>query len=498
MIDKIARQHDRMVTLAIGMTIFMGAALFLAKIVFYTIDGDDPWFAEQAYWLAKDGVVRSGFFSTMLGYGTQQFAYHKLHIWIAALAIKIFGLSYLTLKFITLGFFCVFLLVMRRYFYVFFGGQAKNHFVILLAFILINSLAMELVFVYRPEMAIMCFGFIEFYFLRKSIESGVRYSLLAGVFAGLCTLMHLNGVIFMVAGGVLLLADKRIKLTLWFSLAAGVVASFYFIDVLPNHWATYWMQFRHDPAIPQGQFSVGTLVGRLFFEYNRFFGHGYESGYSLLVLAVIIANYKSIWRQTELRHALIYFIALSVTLAAISPGKNHFHLLFGMPYIGILVASTVWQALNQNLGNARRRTLVGFSLLYILANIPHALAIINDGTQGHHLVEENAELMQHFHMQRGDKVLAPLDFIFNGIEQVDIQGTNAFFTRSERGYIPQTTEYFFKEAAANHRKFILIFDYQLKKLEPYIKPVRDERYFGYTYLGNLHGYYVFKQSNDLH
>jgi hypothetical protein len=344
-------------------------------------------------------------------------------------------------------------------------------------------------------MAIMCFGFIEYYFLRKAIDNGVTCVLLAGVFAGLCILMHLNGVIFAVAGAVLLLADKRIKLTLWFSLAAAAVALLYFIDIFPAHWATYWLQFRHDPAIPQGQFSLRTLVGRILFEYDRFFGHGYESGYSLLVLAVIIANYKAIWRQSELRHALIYFIALSVSLAAISPGKNHYYLLFGMPYTGILIASTLWQALNQGLGKARRRTLVGFGLLYILANVPHALAIISDGTHGHRLVQENAELMQHFHMQRGDKVLAPLDFIFNSIEQVDIQGTNAFFTRSERGYIPQTAQRFFQDAAANHRKFILIFDYQLKKLTPYIKPVRDKRYYGYTYLGSMHGYCVFKQSS---
>lgn len=496
MIAEIGRQNNRLMMMALGITIFLGLVLFLAKIVFYTVQGDDPWFAEQAYWLAKDGVVRSEFFANMLDYGTQQFAYHKLHIWIAALAIKLFGLSYLVLKSITLAFFCAFLLVMRRYFYTFFADHAKNHFLTFLAFIMINSLAMELVFVYRPEMAIMCFGFVEYYFLRKSVEHGVRNALLAGVFAGLCGLMHLNGLIFMVAGAVLLLADKKIKLTLWFGLAASAVASLYFIDILPGHWATYWMQFRHDPAIPRGQFSLSTLIGRILFEYDRFFGHGYESGYSLLVLAVIIANYRSIWQQSELRHALIYFAVLSLTLAAISPGKNHYYLLYGMPYTGILVASTLWQALSQGMRKARRRTLVGFSLLYILANVPHALAIIHDGTGGHHLVEDNAEVMRRFHIQPGDKVLAPLSFIFNGIEQVGIQGTDAFFTRSTRGYIPQTAQRFFQEASDNHRKFILIFGYQLKKLKPSFVPVQGRDYYGYTYLGSSAAYRVFERTTE--
>ena len=479
---------------ALWLVILLGLGLLLAKMYFYKLHGDDPWFAEQAYWLAKDGVVRSEFFSSMLDYGTQQFAYHKLHIWIAALAIKLFGLSHLTLDFITLSFYCLLLLVSRKYFFSFYGDQAGDRFLIFLAFMLINSLATELAFVYRPEMAMTCFGFISYYFLRKSFEAGAEYPVIAGVFAGLCVLLHLNGLIFIAAGATLLLVNKKVKYMTWFILAAVCVASLYFIDVLPNHWATYWMQFRHDPAIPKNQFSLQSLVQRIVFEYERFFRHGYESGYSLFLFAVIIADRKAIWKQAELRDSLIYFIALTLTLAAISPGKTHYSILFAMPYAGILVAASLGNVLIHSKKNFKNRVLIGFGFLYVLANVPHALAIINDGMGEQDLVQNNAEVMKRFNMQRGDKVLAPLPFIFNALEKVSIEGTDAFFMRAARGYVRLSAKTFFQEALDNHRKFILIQERQLQLLD--IMPTLGKDYDGYTYLGVMHDYHVFRKSTS--
>lgn len=480
---------------SIYLVIAIGLTLLIAKIYFYTIPGDEPWFAEQAYWLAKDGVVRSEFFSTILNYGAQQFAYHKLHIWIAAFAIKMFGLSYLVLKTITLSFFCVFLLISRRYFYGFYAVKAKYHFSIFLAFILINSLVLQMVFYYRPEIAIMCFGFIEYFFIRKSLTKGVVYVLYAGVFAGLCALMHLNGVIFIVAGFILLLVKRKIKYAFWFSVAAGIVVSFYFIDILPNHWASFWMQFRHDPAIPAGEFNISTLGGRLLSEYQRFFRHGFETAYSLLLLSVIALNYKSIWREPELRSSLIYFIALSLTLAAISPGKKNYYLLLAMPYAGILVSASLCQVFSRVKRSWKDNILTGVAVLYVIANVPHALAIINDGRGDILTPRKNAEVMRHFGMRKGDKVLAPLSFVFNSVENVNIHGVTAYFMRARQEKVKLSSAGFFKEARADHRKFILLRSKQSRMLK--LAPMPGEKIESYTYIGPMHGYEVFEKTADL-
>jgi len=484
--------NNRFAMNLLGLVIAVGAILLFGKMYFYTIHGDDPWFAEQAYWLVKDGVVRSEFFSSLLDYGTQQFAYHKLHIWIAALAIKLFGLSFLSLKFITLSFFCGFLLVARKYFYIFHAERAKEYFIVFLAFILINSIVLEMVFIYRPEIAIMCLGFISYYLLRTSLEKGVKYSLLSGVFAGLCTLMHLNGIIFIAAGAVLLLANKKIKYTFWFSVAALVVASLYFVDILPNHWATYWMQFRHDPAIPDSQFSLQSLLLQIVFEYERFFGHGYESGYSLMLLVVLVLNGKSFWKHTELRHCLIYFFVLTFVLAAISPGKKHYYLLFGLPYAGILISTSLWQALTHVKRSGKDKVLVGFAVLYVLANVPHALAIINDGRADVVTPRENVEVMRQFQIHNGDKVLAPLDFVFNAVEKVNIHGVEAYLIRAKWGKVELSATGLFREARSTDRQFILLEHRQTQALK--LVPVIGDEIDGYTFLGAMHGYDVFKEA----
>lgn len=493
---KCIPETSKTINISLLLVILTGLVLIAAKLYFYTIHGDDPWFAEEAFWLVKSGRVRSEFFSTMLDYGVQQFAYHKLHIWLAALAIKLFGLSYLILKSITLGFFCIFLLVVRRYYLRFYQEDAVRGLFIFLAFILINSLVLELVFVYRPEIAIMCFGFIAYYFLQKSeVTESIWDIVLAGIFAGLCALMHLNGIIFIAAGFILLLVNQQYKKAIIFGIIATAVASVYFIDILPNHLTEFWMQFRHDPAIPKGQFSIATLLGRLLGEYQRFFGHGYESGYSLLLLTVLLVDIRYIWAQRELRNCLIYFATLSITLAAISPGKNHYYLLFGMPYAGLLASAVILRMLrSRKVHGIRRKVLFTVGVLYVAANIPHAVAIINDGRGGHHLVQSNASVMAHFNIQPGDKVLAPLNFIFNSIEKVDIQGVDAFLSRAQRGYVPMTAKAFFSEAVRNDRKFILMNSGQLAMLK--ITPDKTQEIDNYKYLGAMGGYSVFKYAEQ--
>lgn len=54
---------------------------------------DDAFFGEQAYWQAKDGVVKVPSMLDFLGCEKQLFSYHKLNIFIGAGLIKIFGWS---------------------------------------------------------------------------------------------------------------------------------------------------------------------------------------------------------------------------------------------------------------------------------------------------------------------------------------------------------------------------------------------------------------------
>ncbi len=59
---------------------------------------DDPWFAEQMYFLAQEGVVRSELKRGFLDWDQKLYVFHKLHIYIGAVFIKIFGFSLWSVK----------------------------------------------------------------------------------------------------------------------------------------------------------------------------------------------------------------------------------------------------------------------------------------------------------------------------------------------------------------------------------------------------------------
>jgi hypothetical protein len=51
--------------------------------------GDDAWFAEQSYWLQKEGIIRSEFFTGVLGWDKHLLVSHKLFLGIGAVIIWI-------------------------------------------------------------------------------------------------------------------------------------------------------------------------------------------------------------------------------------------------------------------------------------------------------------------------------------------------------------------------------------------------------------------------
>jgi hypothetical protein len=63
----------------------------------------------------------------------------------------------------------------------------------------------------------MTFGFASFYYLDKGLKANSTKSIIfGGVFAGLAALMHLIGLTLMVAGGLTLLFNKKLKYVLVF------------------------------------------------------------------------------------------------------------------------------------------------------------------------------------------------------------------------------------------------------------------------------------------
>ncbi len=77
-----------------------------------------------------------------------------------------------------------------------------------------------------------CLGFASFYCLQKSIRlQQLKYAATGGLLARLCALFHLNGLVFAMAGGLLLLVNGQIKTPFLFGSLTGCTSLLYFYDI---------------------------------------------------------------------------------------------------------------------------------------------------------------------------------------------------------------------------------------------------------------------------
>lgn len=94
--------------------------------------GDDAWFAEQSYWLQKEGIIRSEFFTGVLGWDKHLLVSHKLFLGIGAVFIKLFGYGLPTVQFVGLVFFYLFIVEICIYITQIEGRISSYLFVVLI------------------------------------------------------------------------------------------------------------------------------------------------------------------------------------------------------------------------------------------------------------------------------------------------------------------------------------------------------------------------------
>lgn len=221
--------------------------LFIASIIFiaYQFDNiprtDDEYLGEQIYWLIHHGKVRSDLGYHDLGYDTYQSIYHKLFIYTGYVACTAFGWSLYTLHFVSFFFVLLFLVIF--YFYTKSGYTSiHNHqFFAIITLLLFNQDLLYAAGDFRPEVMLMFLGFAAYALLEKYLKQNKTSSLILSAFcAGLCMFAHLNGVIFIVAGCLLLVFKKKWKDAILYGIVATIAFLPYFIDIFCNADLAYF------------------------------------------------------------------------------------------------------------------------------------------------------------------------------------------------------------------------------------------------------------------
>ncbi|MFC0181270.1 hypothetical protein ACFFJX_01235 [Pseudarcicella hirudinis] len=437
--------HYKIMTLPKPLLIFL--SIFFPILLILTLyhraeDFDDAWFAEQSYWLLKDGKVRSEFFSGLLGWENQIYVFHKLFVYTGAFLMTLFGESLYTSKSISL----IFLGLLLLAFFLYFQSQPRWKFRFILALILLlsNVVIVEYSFINRPEMMLVTLGFLSYYFLEK------RLFLASGILAGLAVLTHLNGLIYLGAGFCLLLFQKEKKGLLLFAISGAIVSGFYFLDAFLNQdIPTLITQFRNDPATADA-FSWRNKL-KIMADYHQLFFFSEDE--IILTATTILLVWRS-WKQaffSKYSSLFLYTACLIIIFWIILKSNFAYYYLLFTPFFILIIV--------QILADISDRTSIIISrvclIVYFLIGIRGIFLIIQDDFSNPTLAEKNANLAKWM-PRKNVRIIAPLDFFYEQIHHFRIHGTHYFKLLNQKNYQDKRSpEDFFAKAKADHVEYVI-------------------------------------------
>jgi hypothetical protein len=468
----------------------VGLALLLASTYHRAIHTDDAWIGEFVYWAHRDGYVHSELFRGLLHSEVYQEVYHKLFVWQSVFAVKWFGWSVYVLKSICLLYLAGLLGLSwyyMRYLPVADRQQAASLYFTLL---LLSSLVVEYSFIFRPETMLMFLGFCSWLALRRALLTGAMGAAAgAGLLAGLAALTHLNGLIFIMAGGLLLLWRRRWVGAIVFGMLAAVVFAGYGIDMVRHDsWELFRQQMFMHPAIDNGSHGIGGRILYLLNEHQRFFHSPKEIVLSLLFLLAAYVLYRQRPHTPELANLALYFVLLVLSLNLIVQGKTSKYLLLYLPYMLLLIV-VAFDQLAQIPG--KRLRIVAYSLLglYAVTNVLYTSAIIRESRDQQ---AENKQLAQRLRPYWGQRAIAPVNFIFPNIGQFQIQGATYYFMVSDESRSLGQPFNLFTTAASQRIPLIILDQEALESLHLPAPGTTGESFGPYHFTFQDNGRYVYE------
>nr|WP_295906022.1 hypothetical protein [uncultured Bdellovibrio sp.] len=442
-------QHKRVYILSISF--LLGAVfLFALSCLHRLVHIDDAYLGEQTFWLAKEGLVRSELFRGLMNYENQLFVYHKLYIWQGALLTKLLGFNVYYLKAIALVYFAAFL----GLFFLFLKQQKieRDKRLWLLGLIVINPAFFELAFVYRPDVSVAFWGLFSCFFLFREPRTWNNI-ILAALGAGLASATHLNGLIFASAGGLLLLWRRQWAQAVVFGIIAGILAMFYLHDAHSiSDLKTLIYQLTHDPMVIHESYGIWSLPLRFIDEQRRYFHSASEIAFTLALIVCGAWSWKLLWN--EKKELCLYTGALACSLALLAHGKTSKYLIY---FVGLYLVLMMWAFFR-----SPSKWKLGSLVIYVIISAwsTHGLMWRADS-----VLAANQKYAALLRPQAS--VLAPINFIFNNIEDRRIQGFLGYEFLVDKNELPKNQESMFKRAAEFKNDYILL-------------PKNYREYFGVT------------------
>ncbi len=319
---------------------------FLSTLWNRSIYIDDAWFGEQAYWFAQEGIAKTETIKDYFWWDEHLLVYHKLNILIGALIVKAFGWSVDNFRFFTLLTLAIFVAIFIRYLRFHESLYGRKTIIIAVFFLCVNPLIILLGYTYRPEILVMALGFMSWIFLEKSWKNKppVYNSFFSGLFAGLAFFTHLNGIIFPLAGGFLLLFRKDYRQLILFSSGTLITASLFFYDLWqPGRWELFIYQMQNWPDHVGGNYLSGNTLRiltnallKLSQEHQRFFWSDKVWVLSASFFLSLILSFRTL--ITHHKNLFVYSISLIISHNLFGSHIAERYILYYLPFMAIIIA----------------------------------------------------------------------------------------------------------------------------------------------------------------
>ena len=414
----MAKGNQRRLTRTLSGVLIFYALLLAVSIPYQRFHGDEAWLGEQAYFLNQDGVSRSELFHGFLHYEDQVLVAHKLFIALGAGCIGLLGWQLWSLRLLSLigGGILIWLI-----FHHLRSDDERSLGIawrVAVLFLLTTPLFFKFVNLYRPEVSLAACGFASYHLLVLYLDRRrSRYVVGSAILAGIAVLIHLNGLIYIGAGVVILFWSRRRHAAMIFASLALVIALLYFWDVI-GHGELYRLQLFGDPALSAEDFRWDTTVWRLINEHKRLFRKPEIIFTSVLFFGALIYY----WRNSppSQRCPAIYALSLVVGLGIVGQAKTTPYAIALLPSFALVVGQATVRWLERPATSPRWVLVVSVVLWgsFALHSLVSNMALATTGKQN--IAAANHRVAQS--LIPGEAVLAPLDFVFNEIDHFRIRG----------------------------------------------------------------------------
>lgn len=390
------------------LTVFLCLLFILTGLTYYHRNptNDDAWFGEQSYWFYKEGIIRSEFFTGILGWEKQLLVSHKLFLIFGSGLIKLFGFNLPVLQFVGLIFFYVMIGGILTYIRKTEAEYSSWYMLMILILIYSNRLLIKMSFENRPEIMLASLGLLSFLFIYFAKNQHWKIAL-AAVLAGLAALAHLNGVIYLIAGFLTLVFLKRYRQAVIFWVFGVMTASAYFIDVLQaeDGLSVWYYQFRNDPAT-QNAFGLWPKLFVMLTYLKVFFIPLENLALSLLFVFIL-------WRQRNYildlpANLRIYTMCLFISFWLINKRNTAYYMILFIPFM-LLIIYELYR-LKPFIDNK----LKGVLIIYFVIGIYGMGQIIHKNLSLEYLPQAYTKLRGHIPVN--ELGLVPITFFFNEYE----------------------------------------------------------------------------------